>query len=150
GTKGVGDISPRAAMSAGEPKTPSSTSEISPPRYPLEVGESYCGINLPSISGPQLSSTPSRIPPPFPSTKANSPEFPCPYFCWNLGRTRGSSNVTPALTLTPIPRLFLPDLVVITITPFAALEPYKAEAFAPFNTVIDSTSSGLIKEAPLP
>ena len=41
-----------------------------------------------------------------------------------------------------------PFLVVITITPLPALKPYKAAALGPFNTVIDSMSSGLISAAP--
>jgi len=39
---------------------------------------------------------------------------------------------------------------VIIITPLPALEPYRAVAAAPFNTVIFSISSGLISEAALP
>ena len=37
----------------------------------------------------------------------------------------------------------LPFLVVITKAPLPASEPYKADAFAPFNTVIFSISSEL-------
>ena len=44
---------------------------------------------------------------------------------------------------------FLPDLVVIKITPLLARIPYKAAAVGPFNTVTDSISSGLILAAPL-
>ena len=53
-------------------------------------------------------------------------------------------------TSTPRPLLLLPDLVLITITPLAALEPYSADAAAPFNTLMLSISSGLTKPAPLP
>ncbi len=52
--------------------------------------------------------------------------------------------------LTPTPLLPFPDLVVISITPFNARDPYNAEALAPFNTVIEATSSGLIAAAPFP
>ena len=43
-----------------------------------------------------------------------------------------------------------PFLVVMSITPFAALEPYNADALAPFKTSIFSMSSGLISAAPFP
>ena len=49
----------------------------------------------------------------------------------------------------PIP-LPAPFLVVIITTPSLAREPYKADAVAPFSTVIDSMSSGLIEENPSP
>src|SRR5258705_8264240 len=54
------------------------------------------------------------------------------------------------LTVTPIPLRALPDLVVIRITPFAALAPYNAAAVFPFNTDIFSISSGLMMERPSP
>ena len=41
---------------------------------------------------------------------------------------------------------FLPFLVVIKITPAAPRLPYNEVAAAPFNTVISSTSSGLISK----
>ena len=44
----------------------------------------------------------------------------------------------------PIPVVPRPLLVVIKMAPSFALEPYRAAAVAPFSTVIDSTSSGLI------
>ncbi|MOA58584.1 hypothetical protein D3C78_1830040 [compost metagenome] len=44
---------------------------------------------------------------------------------------------------------FLPDLVVINTTPFAALEPYNAAEVASFRTFMDSISSGF-KLAMLP
>ena len=43
-----------------------------------------------------------------------------------------------------------PFLVVIKITPDAALEPYKAAAAGPLNTDILSISSGLISDIPSP
>ncbi len=49
-----------------------------------------------------------------------------------------------------IPRPLLAFLVVIMMTPLAAREPYRAEAAAPFNTLMDSMSSGLISAAALP
>jgi hypothetical protein len=39
----------------------------------------------------------------------------------------------------------LPRFVVMTITPFAALEPYRDEAAASFRTVMDSISLGLME-----
>src|SRR5690606_38061931 len=42
------------------------------------------------------------------------------------------------------------DLVVIRITPLAALEPYKAEAAPPFNTDMEAMSSGFMSPKPLP
>ena len=41
-------------------------------------------------------------------------------------------------------------LVVMTMTPLAAREPYRAEAAAPLRTVTDSMSSGLMSEAGFP
>ena len=52
-------------------------------------------------------------------------------------------NAKPLLALAP-------DLVVTMMTPFAAREPYKAVALAPFNTWILSMSSGFKSEKPLP
>ena len=56
-----------------------------------------------------------------------------------------------ALLLTPTSPLYetavlpcFPFLVVMMITPFAALEPYREAAAASFNTVMDSISSGLM------
>src|SRR5690606_35622626 len=50
----------------------------------------------------------------------------------------------------PIPDPVPLFLVLIMITPSLALDPYKAEAAAPFNTVIDTISSGLIVLKPSP
>src|SRR5690554_2449592 len=50
----------------------------------------------------------------------------------------------------PVPSRDAPDLVVIRITPLAALDPYSAEAAPPFNTDIEAISSGLISPSPLP
>ena len=54
------------------------------------------------------------------------------------------------LTEIPKPAPLVPFLVVINITPLAALEPYNAAAFGPFNTEIDSISAGLISVIPPP
>jgi hypothetical protein len=45
---------------------------------------------------------------------------------------------------------FFAFFVVIITTPFAALDPYKALAAAPFNTLIDSISFGFISAAAFP
>ena len=53
----------------------------------------------------------------------------------------------------PFPAFFLffePVFVVMSTTPLAAREPYKAAAAAPFNTFIDSISLGSSVEIPLP
>ena len=50
----------------------------------------------------------------------------------------------------PNPLPFVPFLVVINTTPFAALEPYNAAALGPFNTEMDSISSGLMSVIPPP
>src|ERR1035437_132610 len=46
--------------------------------------------------------------------------------------------------------LLAPCFVVITMTPLAARDPYNAAAFGPFNTDIDSISSGLMSLITLP
>ena len=52
--------------------------------------------------------------------------------------------------MTPNPCPAVPFLVVIIITPLLAREPYKAAADAPFKTLIDSISAGLIEDIPSP
>ena len=52
-------------------------------------------------------------------------------------------------TSTPRPELRLPLLVVIMTTPFAASEPYSAEAEAPFRMERVAMSSGLTSTRPL-
>ena len=69
---------------------------------------------------------------------------------WNLGSRKGFSQVYPLVRLTPIPFFPLPDLVVITRAPLAALDPYKEEAAAPFRTLTDSISAGLSSPMELP
>ena len=54
------------------------------------------------------------------------------------------------LIVIPSPFTVEPFLVVISITPLPALDPYKAAAFGPLRTEIDSTSFGLISEIPPP
>jgi hypothetical protein len=53
-------------------------------------------------------------------------------------------------TTTEVLLPFFPFLLVIITTPFAAREPYKAAADAPFNIEIVSISSGLISCALFP
>ncbi|MPM55605.1 hypothetical protein SDC9_102402 [bioreactor metagenome] len=53
-------------------------------------------------------------------------------------------------TVIPNPSFLRPVFVVIKMTPFPALEPYKAAADAPFSTDMLSISSGLISDKPLP
>src|SRR5262245_9786331 len=48
------------------------------------------------------------------------------------------------LNSTVNPFLLLPFFVVIRMAPYCARLPYNAAAAGPFNTVYDSTSSGLI------
>src|SRR5690625_2516531 len=50
----------------------------------------------------------------------------------------------------PNPSRAVPDFVVIKMTPFPALDPYKAAADAPFNTDIDSILSGSKSPSPFP
>ena len=78
------------------------------------------------------------------------PFVPWPYVFCNSGFKNMLSTVTPAFTVIPNPLCFLPDFVVIKITPLPAREPYNAAAEAPFNTFMDSISSGLISDKPLP
>ena len=58
----------------------------------------------------------------------------------------------PNVAVTPKPWLGAPFplLVVYTIAPLAAREPYSAAAFGPFSTVTDAMLSALISDAALP
>ena len=60
-----------------------------------------------------------------------------------------SAETEPEIVI-PKPGFSRPCFVVIKITPLPARDPYKAAADAPFNTDIDSISSGLISDRPLP
>jgi hypothetical protein len=90
------------------------------------------------------------MPPPPPSTNSNLPSAPWPKVFWYSGSLSGSSKLTFCVTEIPRPREFFPDLVVITMAPLAAREPYSAAAFGPLRTVIDSMSLGLTSAAALP
>src|SRR2546427_675733 len=57
-----------------------------------------------------------------------SPLIPAPYSFWKSGRNATLSNSDDELKSIPIPSRFVPRLVVIRMTPFAAWEPYSAAA----------------------
>ena len=78
---------------------------------------------------------------------AACPRNPLPYVSFNLifllilSKDIDVDTSTEKVFLSPFA---FPFLVVITITPFAALEPQSAAADAPLKISIDSTSLGLI------
>ena len=76
--------------------------------------------------------------------------MPEPYSFWKSGRNATLSNSEDELKSIPIPSCFVPRLVVIRMTPFAAWEPYSAAAPAPFRTFTDATSVGLMSLIPVP
>src|SRR5205823_10118987 len=135
-----------------------------------------CGVNgricpshhltiCPLIGGPQLCAAPVPGPeasngvlvavsimnsPLFGLFRRISPLIPAPYSFWKSGRNATLSNSDDELKSIPIPSRFVPRLVVIRMTPFAAWEPYSAAAPAPLSTLIDATSFGLMSLIPVP
>ena len=93
--------------------------------------------NVAEVLGPQL----------LPPRGLAMPPLPWPNSFWSWGNSNGDSITMPEFTSTAtLPDL--PFLVVIIITPLAARLPYSADAAGPFNTFIDSMSSGLMLLAP--
>ena len=71
------------------------------------------------------------------------------YEVWNSGMIKGDEKVELFEIVTLAVPSF-PFLVVIRITPDAALEPYNAAAAGPLRTDMLSMSSGLMSDIPSP